>query len=253
MIARNDLTLNPAHNGEYWIQDKILATFSKDYNYLMFDIGANIGEWSTSIVNKSKNKNGALHLFEPASDSYEFLVNLYKNKSTVKVNNIAISNKTGESTLYIVDSMSATNSLYKSDFKLEQKVQTITFDNYVNSEKITHIDFVKSDTEGNDFNILLGAEEAMKKGIIDIWQFEYNVKWIYARHFLKDVFCFIEDKDYVLAKISKNGVEIFDEWHPELERFFEANYLLIKKNNKFIQNLSKHVMFDHYNVLVSKI
>jgi len=143
--------------------------------------------------------------------------------------------------------------LYKSDFKLEQKVQTITFDNYVNSEKITHIDFVKSDTEGNDFNILLGAEEAMKKGIIDIWQFEYNVKWIYARHFLKDVFCFIEDKDYVLAKISKNGVEIFDEWHPELERFFEANYLLIKKNNKFIQNLSKHVMFDHYNVLVSKI
>ena len=255
MGARSDVTLTPDKNGEYWLQEKILNSFSDShYGYVFFDIGANIGEWTNSLLDISikQNKTCSVHLFEPASKTYNFLENLYANNSKVKLNNVALSNKSEDTSLYIHESMSAINSLYRNGYKSIEKVQALKLDDYIKSEKINHIDFIKSDTEGHDFKVILGAVDSLKNGIIDIWQFEYNSKWINARNYLKDVFDFIEDMDYSLAKISKNGVEVFDKWHPELERFFESNYLLIKKNNKLTKNLHKNVIFNQYNVLISK-
>jgi FkbM family methyltransferase len=255
MSARSDATLTPDKNGEYWLQDKILNSFSDShYRYVFFDIGANISEWTNSILDIStkQNKNCSVHLFEPASETYNYLKLAHANSSRVKLNNIALSNRSEDTQIYIHESMSAINSLYQNGYKSVEKVQALKLDDYVKFEKINHIDFIKSDTEGHDFKVILGAEDSLKNGVIDIWQFEYNSKWINARNYLKDVFDFVEDMDYFVGKISKNGVEVFDKWHPELERFFESNYLLIKKNNKLSKNLYKNVIFNQYNVLISK-
>jgi hypothetical protein len=32
---------------------------------------------------------------------------------------------------------------------------------------------------------------------------------------------------YCVARILPNSIEVLPAWHPELERFFEANYLLV--------------------------
>ena len=47
---------------------------------------------------------------------------------------------------------------------------------------------------------------------------------------------------------SFNKIEIYNEWHMELERFFEANYIIIKSNilNQFPHNI---VRFNKNNVL----
>ena len=255
MSARNDFTLSPNKNGEYWLQKEVIKSFSRiNDNHIFFDVGANIGEWSNSLLDIASNKkiNCDVHLFEPTFETYTFLKNSDINKKQVKLNNLALSNKTEEVMLFTSGSLCAVNSLYKNGSLQSEKIHAVTLDDYLKSEKITHIDLLKSDTEGHDFRAMQGAEESLQKGKIDIWQFEYNSKWINSRCYLKDVFDFVKDLDYVVAKISNNGIEIFEKWHPELERFFEANYLLIKNNSKLIKEKCNYVTFDRYNVLINK-
>ena len=82
---------------------------------------------------------------------------------------------------------------------------------------------------------------------VSVLQFEYNHCWIYARRCLKDVFDFASDTCYILGKVTPTHVEIYDEWHPELDRFFEGNYLLVHQN--FINRLAhKRGKFDKRNM-----
>lgn len=119
---------------------------------------------------------------------------------------------------------------------------------------INHINralFVKSDTEGNDFNVLLGGSRSLTNGLIDVWQFEYNHRWISARLFLKDVFDFIEDKPYLIGKLYGNGIELHEEWQPELEVFFEQNFVLARKGST-VEKICSKVSFNNSNILVKK-
>src|SRR5262249_43941385 len=58
-------------------------------------------------------------------------------------------------------------------------------------------------------------------------QFEYSFHWINSRTYLKDVFDLVRDTPYAVAKVCPEGLEVYAEWHPELERYFEANYALV--------------------------
>ncbi len=35
------------------------------------------------------------------------------------------------------------------------------------------------------------------------------------------------DLPYRVARVRRDHIEVFDEWHPELERFFEGNYVVV--------------------------
>ena len=255
MLARNDLTLSPKKNGEYWLQEELIkSSIAIDSNKVFFDIGANIGEWTNSAIEISENYSQQcfVHLFEPSSSTFSYLSARYAKNSKVKLNHFAASDKSEEVILYLQESLSAVNSLYKNDNLSVEKVMSISIDEYIKNEKINHIDLIKSDAEGHDFKIIQGAKDSLSKGIIDIWQFEYNSKWIYSKNYLKDVFHLADDINYSVAKLSINGIEIFDKWHPELERYYEANYLLLNKSNDFLQKLGIKVKFNSQNVLTQR-
>ena len=77
--------------------------------------------------------------------------------------------------------------------------------------------------------MLRGARELLREQRIDVLQFEYNHRWVHARAFLKDVFDLVADLPYEVARITPDGLETLPGWHFELERFFEANYLLVRR------------------------
>ena len=81
-------------------------------------------------------------------------------------------------------------------------------------------------------------------------QFEYNYLWIYSRHYFKDVFDFIKGTGYCVGKITPGGVELYEQWHPELDRFIAGNYLLLHPDalNWFVTHKGQ---FDAYNTYVS--
>jgi hypothetical protein len=112
---------------------------------------------------------------------------------------------------------------------------------------IETVSLVKIDTEGFDLLVLRGAEKSLYDGRIGIIQFEYNWRWLYNHTCLRDVFGLISDKSYRLGKLSGFTIEFFDEWHFELDRFFENNYVLIR-NDSNLCLLGSTVQFDRSNV-----
>jgi hypothetical protein len=106
-------------------------------------------------------------------------------------------------------------------------VNVTTIDDYCASKKIATIQLLKCDTEGHDMEVLRGAETLFCQGRIMVCQFEYNHRWVYSRHFLKDVFDFCQDLPYLVGKVTPGAIEVYKEWHPELEKFWEGNYVLV--------------------------
>ena len=252
--SRNELTNNPETNGEYSLLKKILKNKNKNDNYeiVMMDIGANIGEWANQALlhtAKRHDLNTKVFVFEPTVDTFNTLKMNLSSYENVVFNNIAVSNYVGIIDFYIHDDKnSKTNSIFIKEGR-KTSVEATTIDQYVESCNIKNINYIKCDTEGNDFNVILGAEKSLDSEIIELFQFEYNHRWINAKCFLKCVFDFIDGKNYFLGRITKNTIEIYQNWHPEMERFFEANYILINKNETEVIAMSRFVTFDRRNII----
>ena len=249
--ARREASSGFDTNGEYWLLQSILADADRSKPIILLDIGAHKGVWSEAATSLLRRQNmpGHVYAFEPASSTFAYLSEKFKGSELVSMNRIALSDLSGEQEFFVVGELAGTNSLLRNDGATIEDVHTLRLDDFLGMEQIDHVLFVKSDTEGHDLSVLLGAVETLQKGRIDAWQFEYNHRWIGQRSFLKDVFNFIADKPYLVGKLYGNGVEIYDKWHPELERFFESNYVLIRKGS-FFEKLCSRVHFNNRNVLM---
>jgi len=225
-------------NGEMMVIDTAMRYCERSSGGpLIVDCGANVGEYSVA-AGKAAMKNGmtnlAIHAFEPASSTFQAL---WQNLSaslpniSVSASRMALSDAEGEVELHIVHDKAGVNSLVQSDLgpiTQVEKVPVSTLTNYCVARDIQSILLLKIDTEGNDYNVLIGAEKLIKSGAIELVQFEYNHRWIFARRFLRDVFGFLNGSELRLGKVTSKGIEFYRSWHPELETFAEGNYLICK-------------------------
>jgi len=114
-------------------------------------------------------------------------------------------------------------------------------------EKVT---IIKSDTEGFDFAVMKGARSSLAKRQIDLWQFEYNWRWLDCRHCIRDVFELAAECGYEVGRIRSTGrIELYDKWNPELERYFEANYCLVRADSEWCDSICDRFQFNQSNVL----
>jgi FkbM family methyltransferase len=247
--ARRDVPNNPATNGEYWFIETLLVGMGGE-RAVMMDVGANQGDWTAHAcaVLDRLGKSGLIYAFEPTTSTYAYLSKKFNAKDCVNLNKIALSEVNGEAEFFVVGELAGTNSLHKTQGATAEKVQTQRFDDFLATTGLEKVLFVKCDTEGHDMSVLRGAEKSLRAGSIDVWQFEYNHRWVANHSMLKDVFDFIADKPYSLGKLYGGGVEIFEKWHPELERFFEANYALVRNGSR-AEKFCTSMRFDTCNVL----
>lgn len=96
--------------------------------------------------------------------------------------------------------------------------------------------------------VIRGALPLLHKERISVLQFEYNHRWAFSRNFLRDVFVAVESLPYKVAKLQANHVLILETWHPELDKFFEGNYVLIH-NDALTWFPEKFAKFDQFNTL----
>ena len=245
--ARRDGLNDPAVNGEYRLLDFVIAKSEGNLGAFL-DIGANKGDW-TARARLGLSKRSAdvmVYAFEPTPTTFSFLKARFEADRGVVPIQEAMSDEVREADLFVLGDLEGTNSLFDLGDGTPTRVQTGTVDRFCLAHSISRLGFVKSDTEGNDFRVMQGAAHALEHGVVDLWQFEYNWRWIYARAFLRDVFEFVAAKPYIVGKVHSNGVELFESWHPELERYFEGNYLLVKKGLP-IATTFQHVHFGIYN------
>ncbi len=87
------------------------------------------------------------------------------------------------------------------------------------------IGLVKIDAEGHDLAVLRGGERLFAWKRVSIVQFEYSIRWVDARCFLRDAFELLQPLGYLIGKLTSKGVEFYPAWEPAGETFIEGNYV----------------------------
>jgi FkbM family methyltransferase len=144
------------------LETEIIRKEIKNGNVVV-DIGANIGYYTLIFANLV-GKEGKVFAFEPSPDNFALLqknieINNYQN---VKTEQIAVSNKSGKTKLYMTINP-ADNRIYdlhdNSDFI---EVATIRMDDYFNNYN-GKIDFIKMDIQGAEWAAIQGMSLLLKK------------------------------------------------------------------------------------------
>lgn len=229
-------------NGELMVQRAAIDACAKDGRpAILFDIGANVGEWTVAALTYAGSvglnpEAARVFAFEPVAGTREILdrnLGAAGFAAQVSVSGLALSDTASSRIMNVIGDGAGTNSLERDDGDganpRKITVETDSLAALVDRLGIGRIALVKCDTEGHDSLVLRGAEPLLREGRIDAFQFEYNHRWIYARQFLKDVFDFVRGMGapYHVARVRPGCLEVLPCWHPELERFFEANYVLV--------------------------
>lgn len=140
----------------------------------VFDLGAYHGSFIEAIL--IKNPAIEIHAFEPNTLAFNIIKEKFPQKN-IFLNNTAVGEVLGERSFFI-NNFEETNSLLESnliDANLDdltkniniQKVSVTTLDNYTTKAGIKNIDLIKVDTQGNSYNVLLGAFNLLKRKAIN--------------------------------------------------------------------------------------
>jgi FkbM family methyltransferase len=241
-------------NGEATLQRRLArhAARTRDI-FVCLDIGANVGYWAESLVSACREAGvERLHLiaFEPSKESRNELNNRFeriRGTYRLEVEASAVGDYIGTARFDMIGGTAGTNSLVTDADNVSGTSVSITTVSQVFAEgAIDRALFVKSDVEGFDPVVIKGALPLLREGRIGVFQFEYNVRWIASRSFLKDVFDLAEGLPYQIGKLVSGGIELYQEWHQELERFIETNYVLVR-NDLIAAAGAQSGRFDAYN------
>ena len=200
---------------------------------IVFDVGANIGEWSNLISDILPN--GKIYSFEPSRKTFATLEKNIKNikKENILAFNLGLGDKSEQKVFYNYGNDSTLNSSINRVIKLHsQTLEMVSFDtleNFCQEKNINQISFLKIDVEGGELSVLKGSEKFIEAGKINYIQFEYGGTYIDAEILLKDIFTFFENKPYEIYKIMQKKLQKINQYDPELENFQYANYLAILK------------------------
>ena len=215
-----------------FLKIKNLANFD-----IFFDIGAHTGETISSF---GKNLNlKVIYSFEASPISFQILNNnLKKIQSTIPNSQINIENfavgslskkikikhfiesssstikKINTSSKYFKKKKKLISSLNNPNYFREIDVNQISIDEYVIQKNIKKIDFLKIDTEGSEYDVIMGVTKNLK-----------NIKLILFEHHFDDMI----SKEYKFSHINNlliqnNFKQIFKIKMP-FRKTFEYIYL----------------------------
>lgn len=229
--ARLDAPNSIETNGEALLQARVVAAAQQGTTIRVFDIGANEGQWSTSMLKQAETSDRAgdleIHAFEPSKFTADRLRAALAGTS-VSVNQVAMSDRAGAEVLHVDGLGAGSNSLHSRTpaCGATETVTLSTIDTYCANHGIGSVNLVKIDTEGHDMSVIEGARGLLVTAAIGIVQFEYNHRWISSRRYLLDAFDLLRPLGYTLGKLTPIGVETYpDGWDWELETFIEGNYV----------------------------
>jgi FkbM family methyltransferase len=130
---------------------------------IVLDIGGYKGDTAIYFAHHI-GKNGRVYSFEPVAANYSVLVeNVEANGLSDVVFPVskACSNITGVSKA--ISGKSGSPWAFLSEAAEGETIDTITVDEFVCSNRLEKVDFIKIDAEGSEGNVLAGAMETIKR------------------------------------------------------------------------------------------
>ncbi len=222
------------HNGESEALKRIQNMIQTE-SAVLFDVGANKGAFTKSIVETWKGRRYLLYSFEPSRKTFEMLQNSIPKSAQVHLVNLGLGDKPGQVDLFSDKEGSGLASVYPRDlsyhqinFSNHETIEVTTLDLYCEQNKIVSIDFLKLDVEGHELAVLKGGKKMFEQGKVKIVQFEFGGCNIDSRTFFRDYYNFFKN-NFDLYRILSNGLQPIQTYSEKLEVFLSANYLAVRK------------------------
>jgi FkbM family methyltransferase len=158
-------------------------------NANVVDIGAQAGIFTVWAARKAPQ--GKVFSIEPHPKNYKYLLaNKTLNKlSHVKTYGLALGKQNGNITLYTSPANTGGHSIYNLENGRPITVPTFTFESFLKQANIKHIDYLKIDTEGAEYDILLNTPKNILKNIDKIFlEYHDNIPEKYTHHDLVKLF-----------------------------------------------------------------
>jgi FkbM family methyltransferase len=203
-LYHNEQNEDPATNGELWLMRQFLPQAQ-----VVFDIGANVGDWSLLATQHLTAPGAKIYAWEPLPATAEKLrARLPPNAEVICA---AASDHDGTADIWLSPCNSTLHSLHKRDTlqaaygiaapREKITITTRTLDSFCTERAITHIDFLKIDVEGHEVPALRGFRRGLHEGRARLIQLEYGGAWIDSRTFLRDLYYEFENTPYTLHKL----------------------------------------------------
>ncbi len=238
-LLENNNNTNFHKNGEEAFLDKFskIKTNTPLKSIVVFDVGANKGDWSNYV--KSRIQNYELHLFEPSAVAYIRLIERYHGCNNICISKFACSDKNETLPLYCDKPGSTLASLTKRDLSFynidmgeTEDAQCIRLYDYINENNIEHIDFLKIDVEGHELAVMKGLGDYLNPNFIDFVQFEYGGANIDSNTTLKNFFEILNKSGFRVWKLYPKGIK-FSNYVPRMENFQYSNWVAVSNHIDF--------------------
>lgn len=201
----------------------------KNNKVVIFDVGANKGDYSKLIINVFQNVD--CYCFEPSVNTFTYLQKNLKDLQSVKLFNIGFGENSGNMILWSDKEFSGIASVYQRnlehygiEMKNFEKINIKTIDEFCIENNINHINLLKLDIEGHELSALNGATNMLNNKKINYIQFEFGGCNIDSRTYFQDFWYKLKD-NYNIYRIIKNGLIPIKEYNESYEVFLTINYL----------------------------
>jgi FkbM family methyltransferase len=164
---------------------------------IIFDVGANNGEWAALLA--ASLNNPSFYLFGCAPICLLEMKRRLPRIPNPHVFEFAISDEIGEIAFYTPTRGSGLSSIHsRRDVGVNQEVYEKivvprrTLDSVIAEQQIERVDLLKMDIEGHELSALIGAKNSIAEGRIEKIMFEFGSANVNSRTFFRDFWDLLE-------------------------------------------------------------
>jgi FkbM family methyltransferase len=231
-IARSYLDLDgnrsfaPLLNGEARVLEVLGAAGAR----VIFDVGANVGDWSRLALQLIPDAQ--VHAFEIVPATAEELARNFADSEQARVNGIGLGEAPGTVEIRFYPSFSEASGVTELpvDIPFELlRCPVTTGELYCAERGVERIDLLKIDVEGFEDRVLKGFEPMLQAGRVEVVQFEYGIPNITSHVLLADFSALFDELGYTVGKIYPLHVDFRAYDRTTDEDFRGPNFLAVKR------------------------
>lgn len=230
----NDGNADMRANGEAHLLTAVVSGIAQP---VVFDVGANVGDYSALALSLGNRTGVRVFAFEPASHNIEALHRRFESEPRLRIIPMALSSDSGEQNFYVNtdpahrghDSLYDMKKIGYDEHTITTRVTCTTLDVFCETEQISDIDFLKMDVEGHEYGVLMGAKRMLERGSIPRIQFEFGHAARAGRILLLDFVTLLTGYGYDLFTIHPTGLRALTYTPWEENRYNLINILAVKR------------------------
>jgi FkbM family methyltransferase len=135
-----------------------------DVTVKLDDVVIDAGAWIGDFSSYAAGKGAVAYAFEPVKANFDVLCETARLcNNQIKPVQMGLGDKAGSVEVAVSDEDSSGSYMFFSKSSKRETLKITTIDEFVRQERLERVDFIKSDIEGEERNLLIGAAQTLRK------------------------------------------------------------------------------------------